>query len=472
MSKKLFRFINRITYFGIEDNDSYLEKFRKRVLNRTFFIIAVSCLIFVLQILFLEDKENTLIPLLMGLISTGSLLFTYFKKFNWASVMLSVVFPTLFLGAIIIYGDALKLDYTISFFIVLVLTLYDGIRSRILNIGYLILLQVVSFYYTSHYHSIYEQYVDFNDSLIVLTFTTLGLFILVFQFIRAGKSFQEEQKKLNEDLDAKNRQLQQNIADKMLLNKELQKKTRDLQQSNDFLESYTYITSHDLKSPMRTILSFSELLSKKLKNVQDEDVQDYLNFIKTGALQFNAIIEGIIENAQNNRSSLQLESVDCNELMEQLESRLRFKLEQNRAVLRYERLPVIWADRRMITQIFEKLVDNGLKYNTSERPAVFISHQETDDIYEFSVADNGIGIQAPYQEDVFKMFKKLHRPEEFSGSGVGLALCKKIVELHQGEIWLDQLAGSGSVFRFTIPKKAVLQKKDPESPMTREFGTT
>jgi len=180
---------------------------------------------------------------------------------------------------------------------------------------------------------------------------------------------------------------------------------------------------------------------------------DYLKFMKTGVFQVNAIVEGIIENAKSNSSSLQLEAVDCMEIIEEIQAKKQFHLESFQGQLLFQELPPIQADKIMLTKVFYNLVDNGFKYNKSATPIVKISYLGTPEQHEFSVSDNGIGIPRAYRDNIFKMFKKLHSTQEFSGVGVGLALCKKIIELHRGRIWLDTENQAGSTFKFTIPKQ-------------------
>ncbi|PHN08265.1 sensor histidine kinase [Flavilitoribacter nigricans] len=454
MLNQLLHWVNQVTFLGIKDGESYLVRFRKRVLNRTYFLIAFFCLVLILEGFWNQQNKVTLVPVILMAISVGLLLLNHRGYFKISFLVLSFFFPTLFLGIIYLYGPTLKLDYTISFFIVLVLTLYDNSRIRIINILYLIVLQFFSFYFISNFTSPYAAYVDYFDSIIVLTGTTFGLFILTYQFIRISKAFQDHQQTYAENLDLKNRELKRNITEKEMLNRQLQERTEELQRANDFLESYTYITSHDLKTPIRNINSFSELLQKKLGEVDNEDIKDYLAFIRSGALQINSIVNGIIENAQSNRSSLEVEQVDCREMISDIERKLEIRLSEINGRIIYEGLPGICADKMMLQKVFFNLIDNGLKYNDSPAPSVSISYTEREQEHEFAVSDNGIGIQSRYSQDIFKMFKKLHGVQEFSGSGVGLALCKKIIELHGGKIWLEDPAPGGSTFRFIIPKES------------------
>ncbi|MCB0628126.1 MAG: hypothetical protein KDD15_00285, partial [Lewinella sp.] len=289
MLKQLFNLIDRVTYFGIEHDDTYLERFRKRVLNRAFVIIGGGSLLIVVNAIITESKIHVVQPLAVGLIAFASLALTYFHYIKLARFILSVFLPTMFLYEIIQYGGDLKLDYTISFFIVLVLTMYDRGWPLVLNMLYLIFLQGFSYYYTANFPSKYADYVDPYDSITIMAFTTIGLFVLIYKFIIATEDFQKQQEATNQ---------------------ELREKTRELQQSNEFLENYTYIASHDLKSPLRSITSFSDLILKKLKDKEDENIKDYLKFLKTEVIQMNAVVEGIIENAKDNHSNLKYENVD------------------------------------------------------------------------------------------------------------------------------------------------------------------
>lgn len=451
MLYQLLNWVNQIAFFGIQPEEPYMVRFRKRALNRTFFIIALTATVFILEGFVTSRRSITFIPAFFVLVSLIMLLLNYYNRFKISCFVLSFVFPVLFLGAIILYGEKLKLDYTISFFIVLVLTLYDKAWIRVVNLLFLIVLQGFSLYYTSNYDSVFAEYVDSFDSLLVLLATTLGLLILVFQFIRGSKDFHLQQLELNQDLDKKNRALLEIITEKETLNQKLREKTDDLQRANDFLESYTYITSHDLKTPIRNISSFSELLQKKLDMTDNQDVKDYLGFIRQGALQINGILDGIIENAQSNRSSLQLEYFDCQILIKKISQKLNTYLEEIDGEISFLELPSVCADRMMIHKVFYNLIHNGLKYSNASCPRVKITHRYTDHMHEFSVSDNGIGVQPQFEEDIFKMFKKLHSSGEFTGSGVGLALCRKIVELHGGKIWLAHSDENGSTFTFTLP---------------------
>lgn len=452
MVNHLIKRINKVTFLGIERDEAFITQFRKRVLNRTFFIIGLTALIFITEGIFFGKKNVYIVPLFFLAVSVVLLFVNAQKKFHISCIVLTFLLPTMFLGVMVLYGVTLKMDYTISFFIVLVLTLYDDTRLRVANVLYLLLLQTFSLYYTSNYESYFAEYVDAMDSLIVLTATTLGLFILVYQFIRQNKNFLNQQQALNLDLDKKNRELQEIILEKEKLNRELREKSNDLQQANDFLESYTYISSHDLKTPVRNINSFSDLLEKELQEVKHQNVSEYLGFIKSGAMQINSILDGIIENAASNRSSLALEPVDCNHLIADIKEWMQLRLEEENGQILHTTLPTVFADKMMLRKIFLNLIDNGLKYNGSDRPTVKICYQQQEDLYLFSVIDNGIGIHTRYSDDIFKMFKKLHGINEFSGSGVGLALCRKMIDLHGGKIWLKTDPDhKGSTFQFTLP---------------------
>lgn len=451
MFRKATLIFNKLSHLGITDQETHLGRFRKRVINRTFFVIGLTCGLLALQATLVNSVQDVYVPVIIGMVTFAALSLNYFRLYLLAQLFLTFFYPTLLLFIIFLYGPGLRLEYTISLFLVFAFILYDDKRLRIINLVYLVLIQFFGYYYTTHEISAFSQYVDTGDSIIVLLGTTLGLALLVYKYASEHKVLLEQQQILNRDLNAKNEELESIVEEKVRLNEQLLEKTRDLRRSNEFLESYTYIASHDLKTPIRGISGFSALLQKKLKSFKDEDIQDYLKYISTGVIQLNSIVDGIIENAESNRSNLHYEYIDCMELIQGIEHKLRLRLESIQGHLVFRDLPFIYADKGMLAKVFYYLIDNGFKYNHDQKPEVLVTYRKCDKKHEFSISDNGIGVPPPYQDDIFKMFKKLHPKQEYGGSGVGLALCKKIIELHRGEIWLEQNVQEGSIFRFTIP---------------------
>lgn len=432
MVNTLSYWIEKIANIGVRENIGFLEEFKLRLVNRAFSLVGTACILLTLDIIFFRPNHTPLIAIAFVILSFGSLLFNYYDYPRIGKIVLTLVFPTLFLPIMVMYGNDLKLDYTVFVFIVVVLILFQRRLYRILIISYLLLLQLAAYQLTLYFPRVFEEPVSMWSNLIILSFNTIGLLILVSKFLKASSEFQDRQRETNEHL---------------LL------RTRELQQSNEFLERYTYITSHDLKTPIRTIFSFSELLERKLKGRQEQDVQDYLNFIKMGSLQLRGIVDGIVENAESTRSNLHFETVRTDDLLDSIREKLKFRLEEVNGEIHYQDLLPVKADPKMLYKVLYNLIDNGLKYNRSDRPRIIVSITDKELAYEISVADNGFGIPEAYWTDIFKMFKKLNASKSFTGSGVGLALCKRIVDLHGGKIWLETSGETGSIFKFSLPKQ-------------------
>ena len=231
---------------------------------------------------------------------------------------------------------------------------------------------------------------------------------------------------------------------------------QELEVSNQALESFAYIASHDLKEPVRNIGSFAGLLKKKIGNgLSKEDGMEYIQYIIDSAIRMNKLINATMSISKIGRQFIRKEAVDINEVMIHVRNDLATFLKTHKAVVEWQNLPIVYGDRSMLRQLFQNLIENGIKYNKDERPKVLVNWMMgTDpDFYEISFTDNGIGIKKEYQKQIFEMFKRLHNHNNYEGTGVGLAICKRIVKLHNGDIQIDsQKTGTGSTFKVTLPK--------------------
>ena len=236
--------------------------------------------------------------------------------------------------------------------------------------------------------------------------------------------------------------------------KELEEQKALLIDKNQYLEDFANIASHDLKSPLRSISNFAGLLSRRLGPSSETSATEYIGFIKSNATRALKLVDGILnysklgKEAQNN-ASCNLAKV-ANNALESLNAVVE---ERNARVVISSDLPMAKCDAVIVTQLFQNLIGNGLKYNKSETPIVVVNSNLDDQQRQvISVSDNGIGIADEYKSTVFEMFKRLHSgDEQFEGSGIGLAFCMRIIKSYGGEMWLESEEGEGSTFFFTLP---------------------
>ena len=240
----------------------------------------------------------------------------------------------------------------------------------------------------------------------------------------------------------------------------LKKYAKSLERSNKELEHFAYVASHDLQEPLRKIGSFSELLARKYQGQMDEKAETYIGYIVDGAQRMQILINDLLSFSRVTTKGKEFAPVDCNALLARVQLDLEFAVKESGAHLSVGELPTVMADAGQIGQVFQNLIGNALKYCApGEAPEIGVAAVERDGEWLFSVRDAGIGIEPQHFERVFQLFQRLHTREEYSGTGIGLALCKKIVERHGGKIWVESVAGKGSTFFFTVPRMLV-QKDD------------
>lgn len=235
--------------------------------------------------------------------------------------------------------------------------------------------------------------------------------------------------------------------------KNSEKKLREL---NVELERFAYLASHDLKEPLKTISSFSKLLKDEYSNQLQGDGNQYLTFIEEATARMLNLTNDLLNYSKLKNKSLQLATVDLNKVLDEVKLNLHDSILQTSGHIYSDSLPTIICSETQIKQLFQNLLSNSLKYvETNSRPNIVINYIENSTSHEIKITDNGIGIARKHQKEIFEVFKRLHRTDEFEGTGIGLANCKRIVENHKGTIWVESEEGKGTTFYFKIPKKII-----------------
>lgn len=225
-----------------------------------------------------------------------------------------------------------------------------------------------------------------------------------------------------------------------------------LEKSNKELEQFAYVASHDMKAPLRNMMSFTQLLQRKMEGKLEQSEANYFDHILSNGYQINELIQGILDISRIEQQEVfDRREVDLNLIIERVEKRFENLFQDRNVVLEYHNLPFIFVNEPQIIQLFQNLIENGIKYNRSEQPVLKITHRQVNDKMNIFIEDNGIGISKQYHDKIFEMFKRLHSGYEFKGTGIGLAICKKIAIRHHGDLMVHQSSQKGTIFKLSLP---------------------
>ncbi len=231
----------------------------------------------------------------------------------------------------------------------------------------------------------------------------------------------------------------------------LQAAAEELRRSNAYLEQFAYATSHDLQEPLRTVTSYVQLLQKRYAGKLDEEADEFIHFTVDATGRMREMIQGLLKFSRVSSQNFKADRVDLNDVLKQVADSLKLVIEEGNASIRYSTMPVVQGDRSMLAQLFQNMIINAIKYRDEQRdPVIEIDVQNSDGAWQFSIADNGIGIPRKYQERIFEVFSRVQSKQDAEGLGIGLALCKRIVFNHGGDIWVRSEEGQGSTFYFTL----------------------
>jgi light-regulated signal transduction histidine kinase (bacteriophytochrome) len=249
-----------------------------------------------------------------------------------------------------------------------------------------------------------------------------------------------QRRQAEENLHRAHAELEQRVKDRTL----------ELARSNKDLEQFASVCSHDLQEPLRMITWHLQLLERRYKSRLDADADEFIGFAVEGAMRMHQLIADLLAYARVGSRGGDLVRTDAGQCLETALANLQTSIEQSGAAVSHDPLPIVWADTTQLAQLLQNLISNGLKYRSREPPRIHVAVEKVADKWQFSVRDNGIGIEPQYFDRIFVIFQRLHTRSEYPGTGIGLAICKRIVERHNGRIWLESEPGKGTTFHFTL----------------------
>lgn len=241
------------------------------------------------------------------------------------------------------------------------------------------------------------------------------------------------------------------ITERKLIHMKLEQTLEELSRSNKDLEQFAYTVSHDLQEPIRMIKGYSKLVNDRYTEILDEKARSFLEFILEGATRMQQLISDLLKYSRITSKAKSFDKVDCNSIIKDVLTDLQFQIIENDVSVDCENLPVLNGDQTQLRQLFQNLIQNAIKFKREINPEIIIKCKKRRKEYLFSIEDNGIGIEKESYERIFEIFQRLHERNKYEGTGIGLAICKKIIERHNGKIWIESELDKGSTFYFTIP---------------------
>lgn len=424
--KLISTFYQKLTSIGITEELSFSEKLRVE-LNNLFLGIALPCLfLHLLYLIFVESQvQSFVITTSWIVVLLIPLYFNYRHKYFFAKVY-TIIVPVLAVAALhLLHGWQIRLE-PVYLMMILMCSFFFKEKLTILFSGFVVLVFIIVAYLLSSINPPLADRILPTVPLMYLTFSVVASIILVRKVLVENEKFNQLTISQNEILAKKNKQL----------------------------EKFTYIASHDLKTPIRNVTSFARLIERDLEKEEYQRLSEHLEFIQSSALQMSALVEDILQISTVDYADSEVRgNHNLDEIVEQVRKAVLNDINSPQAKVINKGLPSYYCSASEMYLVFQNLIQNGLKYNQNQEPTVEIWAKNGADKLQIYVHDNGIGIESQYHDQVFDFFKRLHSSSEYEGTGLGLALCKRIIESYEGTIWLESKLGKGSTFIVELPKK-------------------
>lgn len=243
------------------------------------------------------------------------------------------------------------------------------------------------------------------------------------------------------------------ITERKTTEKALEAHTKELARSNEELQQFAYVASHDLREPLRMVSSYVQLLEHRYKDKLDNDAKEFIHFAVDGAERLQTLIKDLLSFSRVGTRGKPFQPTNIQDIVTRACSDLQFVIADHEANIVYNDLPTVIADETQMSQVFQNLISNAIKFHSDDKPYIQIEAQQENQVWKFTITDNGIGIEPEFAERIFIIFQRLHTRDQYPGTGIGLAVCKKIVERHGGQIWIEPNTPKGTRVSFTIPER-------------------
>lgn len=463
--KILSRF-NYIFTLGIKQEQSSTEKRDIIYTNQAIFVLLFSALCIAFANVLCGCFIRVSVPITSFLFLLYTLRLQANYKYNTAK-FLAILFP--FLAALvstILFGPLAKTQFYLGATLVLGIILFHDIKAHIyIFIAHFLGIIVLKHWVDNHF-PIFENQDSASLANFHLAFIAFCIYVTLTQFKvhylkyenKVNELFRSVQEQSSE-LKIQNMRIEQQAIRLIEINKSLNKEIsekesvrKQLLNSNEELERFAYVASHDLKEPLRTIGSFTQILQRQLEPQAPPETKEYFHFVIDGVKRMSYLLEDLLALSRLNRE-FKVGPINLNNIIEVVNLNLRNLIIQQDGKLVVGDLPTITGNKTQISQLFQNLISNGFKFKGSAPSIVEVNCIEEEQFFRFEIKDNGIGISKKYQEQIFIIFKRLHTRDKYEGTGIGLAICKKVIKNHGGQIWVESEEGKGTTMYFTIAKQ-------------------
>ena len=428
-----------LSNIGVKEETRDIQKVKARIFNYLVLTILVIQLLLWIRELISADYIGLTIITTFCLISITFLSLHHFFGLGIAGSVLNIFFPFVMATYLLLVGKGEGVEYSFFVFMLSAIIFQSSRPFQIFLIIYNISLFLLVMNYVEQYGTLLDRGAEEqSDYTIVFVAASLCFASAMYIFNRALERYDNKSSSLISSLQSKNSKL-------VIMNEEL--------------ERFTYIASHDLKTPLRNIVSFLGLMEKRLKEGKVEDIEEYFTVVKDNASDMYRLIEETLEYSKMDQHEWKEEEVDLDLVIDKIRDQLTLSLDE-RINIEARYLPTVKGDSFYIYKLFLNIIENGIKYNDKVNKKIKLTSIINKNATIISVEDNGIGIEEKYHEQIFTMYKRLHTKEEYQGTGIGLSMCKRIIEVMKGDIWLESQPGKGTTFFIQIPVN--IKKVAPE----------